>query len=96
MLPEKPSFLYPTSLFLFLTTVVIYRYLYNQKNPQLFVQLYLAIMAFKLLVYGGYAIAIVVLDQQGAVENVAYFLAIYFTFTALEVGFLYHRISDKT
>ena len=91
---DKPSFLIETTLFLFLVTIVIYRYLYNQKNAQVFTQIYLATLAFKILVYGGYAVAMILIDRAGSVENVIYFLIVYVLFTAFEVGFLYRRISN--
>ena len=92
----RPSFLMETTLFLFLVTLVIYRYLYNLKDPQFFTTIYLATLAFKILIYGGYTVAIILLDRQGSVENVLYFLVTYMLFTAFEVGFLYQRISGKS
>jgi hypothetical protein len=94
-MPVKPTFYTETTIFLLLTTVIIFRYLYSQKNPQLFTQLYLATMAFKLLVYGGFVLTIVLIDTHGAVPNVIYFLCVYTVLTGLEVGFLYHRISGR-
>lgn len=93
LVPQPPSFLYPTSVLLAFATILLYRYLHTQKNPQFFVQLYLATMAFKLLVYCGYALTIAMLDKPGAFANVVYFLCVYVLFTALEVVFLYHKIS---
>lgn len=93
--PVKPTYYIEISVFLLLTTIIIFRYLYKQKNPQLFTQLYLATMAFKLLVYGGFVLAIVLSDAPGAVSNVIYFLCVYTLMTALEVGFLYHKISRR-
>ena len=94
--PVRPSFLIETTLFLFLVTMAIYRYLYNLKDPQLFTTIYLATLAFKILIYGGYTVAIILMDRQGSVENVLYFLVTYMLFTAFEVGFLYQRISGKS
>ena len=93
--PKPPSFIYPTSVLLALATVMIYRYLYNQNDPQFFVKLYLISMVFKLLVYCGYVFTIVVLDKPGAFPNVVFFLCVYVVFTALEVMFLYHKISRR-
>jgi hypothetical protein len=95
MAPAPPSFLYPTPFFLMLTTVIIYRYLYNLKKPDFFVQFYLATMAFKLLIYGGYVATIILLDEEQAYGNVLFFLAGYLIFTGLEVGFLYSRINSN-
>jgi hypothetical protein len=96
LVPARPSFVIETTLFLFLVTMIIYRYLYARKDPQLFTTIYLATLAFKILIYGGYAIAIILLDRQGSVENVIYFLLTYVLFTAFEVGFLYQQISGKS
>lgn len=95
-IPQRPTFLMETTLFLFFVTIVIYRYLYKQNNPQVFVQIYLATLAFKILVYGGYAVAMILMDRDGSVENVLYFLVVYMLFTAFEVGFLYRRISGRS
>jgi hypothetical protein len=96
LVPRRPTFLMETTLFLFLVTIVIYRYLYKQTNPQIFVQIYLATLAFKILVFGAYAFAMILLDRARSVENVLYFLVVYMLFTAFEVGFLYRRISGRS
>jgi hypothetical protein len=93
--PVRPSFLYPTTVLLALVTLMLYRYLQRQKEPQFFVQLYLATMAFKLLVSCGYVFTIAVLDKPGAFPNVLYFLCLYVVFTAVEVAFLYHKNSSR-
>jgi hypothetical protein len=93
--PYRPSFLLETTLFLFLVTIAIYRYLYRLKNPQIFVQVYLGTLALKILIYGSYTVGVITLNRAGSMENVSYFLIVYFLFTALEVGFLYRRISSQ-
>jgi hypothetical protein len=93
LLPAIPSFLFETTWFIGFTTTVIFVYLYRSKNPSFFVQLYLLSMAVKLMAYFGFALFMILEDRQGAVPNVLYFLAIYFLFTAIEIVFLYRRIS---
>jgi 4-hydroxybenzoate polyprenyltransferase len=90
----RPSFLIETTLFLFLVTIVIYRYLYRLKKLQLFVQVYLGTLVLKIIIYGSYTVGMMVMNRTGSMENVFYFLIVYFVFTALEVGFLYRRISS--
>jgi len=89
---QFPSFSYQTILFLALTTSIIFRYLYNIEKPEIFVQLYLLMMAVKLLGYGAYVFYMIMADSAGAVNNVALFLLFYVTLTAMEIIFLYAKI----
>jgi hypothetical protein len=88
-----PSFFYQTLLFLIFGTGLIYAYLYRSGKPGFFVQLYLLTMLVKFLAYGAYIFIVILEDQAGAVRNVVWFLVLYLSFTALEVGFLYGKIS---
>jgi hypothetical protein len=90
-----PSFFYQTLLFLLFGTSIIYRYLIRVDKPELFVQLYLIMMTVKLIAYGAYCWVIITQDKAGAAANVVFFMIVYFTFTALEIGFLFHKISAK-
>jgi hypothetical protein len=90
---ELPSFFYQTLLFLIFGTGLIYAYLYRSGKPGFFVQLYLLTMAVKILAYGAYNFIVILEDPAGAVRNVVWFLILYLSFTALEVGFLYGKIS---
>jgi hypothetical protein len=51
-------------------------------------------MVVKLLAYGAYNVAVIIMDRAGAPSNVVFFLVLYFIFTALEVAFLYRKISS--
>lgn len=90
-----PSYFYQTLIFLIVTTIVIYRYLKRAEKPEFFVQLYLLTMAVKLLAYGAYNIVMIMDDKSGANKNVLFFMLLYVVFTALEIAFLYHKISGK-
>ncbi len=90
-----PSFFYETLLFLALTTCVIYGYLYKVNKPDVFVQLYLLMMAVKLMGYGGYVFFMITTDSVDAAANVVLFMALYFLFTLLEIGFLYRKIKGQ-
>jgi hypothetical protein len=90
-----PSFFYQTLIFLVFSTGVIYGYLYKAGSTGFFVQLYLLTMAVKMLAYGAYIFIIVHQDKQGAFANVVFFMIIYGLFTALEIGFLYRKITHR-
>jgi len=92
---SMPSFFFKTLLFLVFGTALIYRYLIRVEKPELFVQLYLILMAVKLIAYGAYCGVIITQDKAGAAANVVFFMIVYFAFTALEIGFLFHKISAK-
>lgn len=92
-LPGIPSFLYETTWLVALVTTVIFVYLYRSRRASWFVQLYLLSMVVKLLAYFAYNTLMILEDRQGAVRNVLYFLGLYFVFTAVEIAFLYGKIS---
>jgi len=93
-IPRQPSFFYQTLIFLVFSTGLIYRYLYKASRPEFFVQLYLLTMAVKILAYGVYAYIMISKDAAGAALNVVFFMITYFCFTALEITFLYRKISS--
>jgi hypothetical protein len=86
----KPSFFVETLILLVFSTGLLYRYLFNVSSD-LFVQLYLSTIAIKILAYAGYMFLVVSLDSPGAPRNVAFFMFTYLVFTAVEIGFLYHK-----
>ncbi|HEX6225651.1 MAG TPA: hypothetical protein VFZ52_14640 [Chryseolinea sp.] len=94
-IPEIPSFFFQTAGFLLFGTGLLYIYLYKFDKPDFFIQLYLLTMAVKLLAYGAYNFFMIMEDRTGAVYNVTWFMALYFIFTALEIGFLYQKISRQ-
>ena len=93
---RKPSFLLETTWLIAFATSLIFFYLYRWGKPRLFVQLYLLSMVVKLLACFAYTLLMILQDRDGAVPNVIYFLAIYFLFTTLEIGFLYRKISNSS
>jgi hypothetical protein len=52
-------------------------------------------MAVKLIAYGAYNFVMILDDKAGATQNVVWFGVLYLIFTALEIGFLYRRISRQ-
>jgi hypothetical protein len=87
-----PSFFYQTLVLLVLSTYIMYGYL-SRTPSSVFVQFYLLVMVVKLLAYAGYNLLIIRSDPGEANGNVTVFLIIYVLFTALEVTFLYRKIS---
>jgi hypothetical protein len=90
-----PSFFYQTLIFLAFSTITIFSYLYNTNKPDFFVQLYLLTMVVKFLAYGAYNLFMIQEDKDGAPLNVVFFMILYIVFTALEITFLYRRISNS-
>ncbi len=88
-----PSFFYQTSVFLVFSTTVIFVYLYKIDKPAFFTQLYLLTMVVKLIAYGAYVLIMILEDKEGAMMNVVFFMILYFAFTALEIAFLYGKIT---
>jgi hypothetical protein len=88
-----PSFFFQTIIFLLFGTGLLFVYLYRFNKPDFFIQLYLLSMAVKLVAYGAYNFFMIMEDEVGATYNVIWFMTLYFVFTALEIGFLYQKIS---
>lgn len=90
-----PTYFFESLAILTIFTLVIYRYLDRVSNPGVFIQLYLLSMVIKLLAYGTYVVVMIIGDHAGANRNVAFFMVMYFVFTALEVAFLYRKIAGN-
>lgn len=90
-----PGFFYQTVILLFISSVGLYQLLINvrKKNTELFVPMYLATMAIKLIAFGGYVFLMVQQQPEMMIENVAFFLSGYVIFTALETVFLYRIVN---
>lgn len=92
IIPRMPGFWLETLFFLVFSTSLLFIYLYRVHSDQ-FVQLYLLTMVVKLLAYGGFAVFVILQDRPGAVLNIGFFLLAYLLFTALELVFLFPKIS---
>lgn len=88
-----PTFFGKTLGLLFFTTAILYVYLHKAERPQFFVQLYLLTMVLKVLLYCGYVFIMVLDDRVSGTENVVFFMAVYLTFTLVEIAFLYRKIT---
>lgn len=91
IIPAFPTFFVEIVVFLFATTVVLFRLVVRAKE-NFFVQAYLLSMVVKLLGYGAFLFFVIMDDRQNAVPNVVLFLVGYLLFTALEIFYLYRRI----
>ena len=94
-LETPPEYFYQTLIFLFLSTVGLYRFLLRikQQRPDFFVQFYLATMVVKLIAYGAYLFVIATNQKTKAMDDVVFFMVVYFVFTALEIGFLFRHVN---
>ncbi|WP_276367814.1 hypothetical protein [Chryseolinea sp. H1M3-3] len=91
-----PSFFFESLIFLLFGTGILFVYLYKFDKPDYFVQLYLLSMALKLIAYGAYNFFVIVEDEKGATLNVSWFMLVYFFFSALEIAFLYQKITNRS
>lgn len=92
---QRPSFYMVTLIFLTFSTALIFFYLYTADRPGFFVQLYLLTMAVKLLASLVFCFVMISRDKPSAIGNVVFFMCTYFLFTAIEIGFLYGKISSR-
>ena len=92
---ELPTYFYQSAFLLFVSTTALYYYLLKIKEvrPNFFVQFYLISIMLKLVAYGTYLGVITWHDTEHAAINIVFFLVIYVFYTALEVGFLWWKIS---
>lgn len=89
---NRPSYFVEILLFVFLTTLILFSYLYRAAPGPHFVQLYLLTMVLKLLGYGAFGLIVILGDRAGAPANAVLFIVTYVAFTTLEVAFLYRKI----
>jgi uncharacterized membrane protein len=75
-----------------LTNILLFKYL-STARPAYFVQLYILTIALKLFAFGGFCLWMVMADRAGAALNIVFFMGVYFIFTAVEITFLFNKIS---
>ena len=88
-----PSHAWKILAFLTISTIGIFGWLNSHSNNQTFTQVYLLSIVCKLLTYGVFILLIIFSDRPGAALNAGFFIAVYFAFTAVEVGFLFKKIN---
>ncbi len=86
---NPPSFYIHTTVFIAITTVVIYRRLIQIKSPDDFVRAYLLSISMQFILLLGFIGAVLYIDRTGAAENVVYFLINCLIFIGLEATFLF-------
>jgi hypothetical protein len=92
---NRPSFLAASLILLLATTSIISRYIFHAAKTSYFVQVYVGTIVIKLLGYGAYCFWMISANQAGAALNIAFFMIVYFVFTALEILFLFRKISGS-
>lgn len=90
---DNPTYLTEIVMILSLSTILIYARLRKvpANKPEQFIKLYLASIVIKLFLGACLMFLIVLWDGPTAIANGGVFLICYFTFTALEIGFLVNR-----
>lgn len=93
--PVLPSYFYQTIILVWLGTVGVYFYLLDVKKnrSEYFVQFYMVTLFAKILAYGAYMLFVVWDDTLQAANNVLIFMITYLAFTAVEIIFLYLKVS---
>ncbi len=86
----NPSFLVLILSALAAATCLVYGFVLNAK-PEDFIKNYLLTVVVKLLAGGIFIAILLYADKPGADANAVLFMATYFLFTALEVGFLFNK-----
>jgi hypothetical protein len=80
---EFPSLTGEVLIFLLIGTLINFRYLNRITSPELFVRMYLFMMALRLLAFGAFVVTIVLLDNAGAKGNIFFFIFTYIIFKVM-------------
>lgn len=60
-----------------------------------FVRIYLGITVLRIIFFGAFILAVILMDRPGAPKNALFFLVCYFLFTILEVVTLFLKIDTQ-
>ena len=92
-----PTFSIEIIAFFTLSNVALYWAVGRKLNdhPEDFVTVYLGATVLRVLFFGGFIFAVVLLDRSGAPKNTLFFLLCYFLFTIMEVGGLWIKIKSQ-
>lgn len=93
---DDPSFSREILAFFVLSNVALFWAIGRNLNrdPADFVRVYLGATVLRILFFGGFILAVILLDEAGAAGNTLFFLACYFLFTIMEVGALWLKIKS--
>ena len=86
-----PSYFTESLIFISVTTLSLYAFLFRMRHSPMFTQLYLMSMVIKLTGSLAFIFLVILKDKASAPENAILFLLAYIIFTASEVYFLYHQ-----
>ena len=89
-----PSFGKEIIIYMALTTGGVYYLLQKKAGGNLFTQTYLLSIVLKMLAGCAFILIIILADRQGAPANAVLFIVAYLAYTAAEVVFLYHTVSN--
>jgi len=89
-----PSFTYEIIGFLGFSTISFYTYLLRKisKSPQDFTSAFLLTLVLRFLLFAGFMLVIIYIDNPGANSNALFFMVAYAILTVVEVGFLYQKV----
>lgn len=90
--PQPTRFVEITVITL-ITSAYLYRMLFKMTRPQVFVNVYLATIAMKLVFFSVLLFVFRFLEQETLVPNAVFLLVAYIIFTALEVMTLFKKVS---
>lgn len=92
----NPSYSVEILAFFTLSNVALYWVIGRNLNdqPDEFVKVYLGATVLRILFFGGFILAVILLDRTGAAGNTMLFLVCYFLFTTMEVGALWLKIKS--
>jgi hypothetical protein len=93
LLIQLPSFGWQITLFLSVSTLVVCWYVLKFHKQGFTIQAVMGSVLLKLAGSLAFLLLIVLKDPVGAVPNAVFFMIGYVLFTALELAFLYPRIS---
>jgi hypothetical protein len=93
---DDPSFSREILAFFSLSNVTLYWAVGRNlsDHPDDFVKVYLGATVLRILFFGGFILAVILLDRSGAAGNTLFFLVCYFLFTIMEVGALWLKIKS--
>jgi hypothetical protein len=87
----NPSFLILILTVLAVATWLVYFFI-QRTNREDFIRNYLLTVVLKLLLGGIFIFILLYIDKPSSDANAIFFMAVYFFFTGLEVGFLFRKL----
>jgi hypothetical protein len=89
----RPTHFIEMAIITMITSAYLYRMLANMTRPQVFVNVYLATVAMKLVFFSVLLFVLRFLEPDTLVPNAIFMLVAYVIFTALEVVVLFKKVN---